>query len=63
MGHPYDTIKFDFSKTSDKLPHQCAIEAPASFDIRGKALKWFKIFLSSRTHLVKVNNNLSEVYM
>jgi ribonuclease P/MRP protein subunit RPP40 len=55
-GCAYDIITFDFQKAFDKAPHQCVIDAAASFGLSSRSIHWLASFLSGRTQQVKVNN-------
>ena len=37
--HPYAIVMFNFCKAFDKAPHQCVIDAAASFDLSSKAIE------------------------
>ena len=48
-----------YDKACDKAPHQCAIDAAASFDLSSKAIKWIGSFLTGRTQQVRIGGALS----
>ena len=50
---------FDFCKACDKVPHQCVIDAVASFDLNSKAIKCIESFLAGRTQQVRIGDALS----
>ena len=57
--HPYDIVMFDFCKAFYKAPHQCVIDAAASFDLSSKAIEWMGSFLIGRTQQVQIGDALS----
>jgi ribonuclease P/MRP protein subunit RPP40 len=59
-GQPLDVVFVDFSKASDKVPHQRLLLKLASYGISAKVRRWLQEFLEGRTMRVKVNEELSE---
>ena len=49
LKHSFDTLSFDFSKASDKAPHQRVIMAASELGIDGRALAWMARYLEKRT--------------
>ena len=54
-----DSAYFDFSKAFDRVRHDYLIQKLIACDISGRLLSWIVDYLSNRTQVVKVKNNLS----
>ena len=53
-----DTIYLDISKAFDSVPHILLIKL-AQLGIRGPLWQWFKLYLTNRKQVVKINDQLS----
>jgi len=60
-GAEVDSIYCDFEKCFDKVDFGVLLEKLKSKGIVGKALSWFKNFLTTRTFRVRVGHELSDV--
>ena len=58
-GACVDVLIFDFARAFDKVPHSRLLRELASRGINGTALLWLKSFLSGRSQLVKIGQELS----
>lgn len=54
------SIFFDISKAFDRVWHKGLIHKLNSIGIRGNLLKWFKDYLTSRTQVVVLKNEMSD---
>ena len=57
--YSYNIVMFDFCEAFHKAPHQCVIDAAASFDLSSKSIKWIGSFLTGRTQQVRIGDALS----
>ena len=53
------SIFIDLKKAFDLLDHHCLLHKPEHYGIRGKSLKLFEDYLTSRTQKVKYNQDMS----
>lgn len=56
-----DTIYLDFRKAFDSVPHNELLCKLWSFGFTGNLWKWFKSYLSGRSHYVSINDSCSEI--
>ena len=54
-------VFLDLSKAFDTLPHETLLKKLENFGIRGKALQWFRSYLSDRRMYVSFNGIKSEL--
>jgi hypothetical protein len=57
-----DSIYTDFSKAFGFVDHKILISKQEIFSFSGNFLKWISSYLTGRTQIVKILNNLSITY-
>ena len=56
------SVLFDISKAFDCVDHEILLHKLQHYGIRGNVCKWFKSFLTNRTHYVEINGIRSDSY-
>ena len=53
------SIFIDLKKAFDLVGHHCLLHKLGHYGVRGKSLKWFEDYLTTRTQKVKYNQDVS----
>lgn len=62
-GNQVDSIYTDFSKAFDKVDHKLLLFKLHKYGFDGSILQWIESYLSGRSQMIKLNNNMSRPLM